>query len=405
MKKSQLYLILIFTLIACNNNDSSTSLEENAEKTYQLKDEKVDTNDSLHNDNTSAEKREEGISEEEIKSYFADKNNIELALKNCLKNTQSSKDALKCITEATKVLDIELNKRFQARLSGQVDEEFGEPKVVDEVRKSMEAWLKFRKQELYFISHHLFVKDGKIQYSLLAERTIEITKFKSPKGNSNPKYKDKEVFEWCKDYSNYGMRKCAQETSKYYDKILNDKYQAILNQLDKKGKESLKKTQLAWIKYDRAESGIYSKIQELFKGSMYPTMSMQNGTRIVRQRAKELDYYYSLLNKDKTYSTFPKPDAAFFIGLDSSDVDGILKKYMEHYKIRNTYTDNYDGSNIFELKGYRLDEVKSVLKMLITVDDDLENGWNDSGYDYLGMCNLEVYERKNIIFIDYGCSC
>jgi len=111
--------------------------------------------------------------------------------------------------------------------------------------------------------------------------------------------------------------------------------------------------------------------------------------------------------------TLPTPDASFFVGLDSSDVEAILEKYLNYYKIENDYIDNLDGSEQFQLKNYNLKEVKRVLRTLLpkkSKNGD-EDGWyydayeNRSYYLYQGMCNLEIDERKNTIIIDYGCSC
>ena len=273
MKITHIYTLLFFTLVACNSLDNSTkNLEENSSNN--------------------------AILTKDLKSYFLRSNKVELALENCFKNNSSKADISKCIFEANKILDKGLNKRYQEILGGSADEEFSSPKIVEEVRNSLDTWFEFRKNELHFIVNYIFITKERAQHKLLAKRVAEITDFKNPQGNLNPKYKDIEVFDWCKDQSNYGMRKCAQETSKHYDKILNDRYQRIRAQLNGNGKTAFKKTQLAWIKYQKAESQIYSKMVELFEGSMYPTMALQNESRIIQQRAKELDYYYSYFVSD-----------------------------------------------------------------------------------------------------------
>ena len=107
-------------------------------------------------------------------------------------------------------------------------------------------------------------------------------------------------------------------------------------------------------------------------------------------------------------STLPTPDSTFFIDLDPSDVNAILHKYVDYYKIRSTYTDNIDGSYVIELKNYSFEEVSRVLRILLTKENDVHSdldGWEKGIYYYQGVCNLEILNGNNKIILYFGCSC
>ena len=233
-----------------------------------------------------------------------------------------------------------------------------------------------------------------------------------------------DIYKECcnKKHGDYGALSCAIDVSKEWNNEINKYYKGLMNVLDSNAQNDLKQAQEQWLTYRDLEYKFSESLHNM-DGTMYSRMRVQRNMEISRTRALELkSYYWTRTEEDepkdyesktgqietqqnKTDTILPTPDEAFFDGLDSSNVDAILEKYMEYYKIKNVYTDNVDGSYTYQLKGYPLEEVKSVLKMLLTVDDDLETGWNDGVYNYLGMCNLEIYVVKNTIIIDFGCSC
>ena len=256
MKFFTLFTIVSILFLSCGDNKSSESTKP--EQFPELKDENVNKN----------------MSSEDINDYFNGANNLGNALNSCLKNCLSEEDTISCITEATKRLNIKMNGEYLMILDGKGVDEFSLPEVINEVNKAQQAWLMFKEQELYLIYYH-FPDHAKLELG--------------------QKYEQKETLEWCNDYSNNGMLKCAIKTSEHYDSLLNDSYKRIRDQLDEKGKESLEKTQLAWIEYRKAETGIWNKISELHDGSMYRTRSAQNGAKIYLQRAMELDYFNNYL--------------------------------------------------------------------------------------------------------------
>jgi uncharacterized protein YecT (DUF1311 family) len=267
MKFITLFTIVSILFLSCGDGKSPESVKP-TNSSRQLKNEKVIEN----------------MSPEGINDYFNGADNLGNALNNCLKNCLSEQDTSSCITEATKRLNVKMNREYLMILDGKGEDEFSLPEVINEVNKAQQAWLRFKEQEMYLIYYH-FPDHVTLEQLELGQ-----------------KYEQKETFEWCNDYSNYGMLKCAIKTSEHYDSLLNDSYKRIRDQLDEKGKESLEKTQLAWIEYRKAETGIWNKISELHDGSMYPTRSAQNGAKIYLQRAMELNYYNILLSKENDTS-------------------------------------------------------------------------------------------------------
>jgi hypothetical protein len=86
---------------------------------------------------------------------------------------------------------------------------------------------------------------------------------------------------------------------------------------------------------------------------------------------------------------------------------------MTYYNIENKYTDNIDGSYTYELKNYKLEEVKRVFRILFPKETNTteEDGWyydehlNRSYYEYGGMCSLNILGEDNLVTVYFGCSC
>jgi uncharacterized protein YecT (DUF1311 family) len=373
---------------------------------------------------------------------------LDNALENSLKLCESEEDTSKIVDQASKRWELEMNKNYQKVLNGG-HEEFSSPDVIKELKKTQEAWLKFKAQELALITHYIYVKDNKNQAILLSTRKLEINKIRALQllliSNRSSKYaieelnkrfKEKETFKWCKDYSNYGMRKCATKTAEHYDKRLNSAYQDIRNQVDEKGMESIKSTQHAWINYQNAESAIWGKIQELNEGSMYPTLSMQRGMAVIRQRAIELESYMNLLEQNNG-AVLPTPDSLFYANGDGS-IDQYIKTYFKLIKaragsreaidnpeypdggfcefrteydrvvIKEEYgCDSYDFIQTYEFRNYSLKEVTRILKILLPkiateIEDD---GWHPEGFYTEDVCTLSILKKGNKIIVEYGCGC
>lgn len=380
---------------------------------------------------------------------------LDNALENNLRLCESEEDTNKIITQATKRWELEMNKSYQKVLNGG-HEEFSSPEVKKEIKKTQEAWLKFKAQEIALITDYIYVKDNKNQSTLLAKRKLGINKIRAlqlllianryskyAREELNKRFKEKETFEWCKDYSNVGMRKCATKSAEHYDKRLNSAYQDIRNQLNEKGKGSIKTTQLAWINYQKAEGLISSKISALNKGSMYPTASMHRAMVVIRQRAIELESYMNLLEQNND-AVLPTPDSLFYENLnrESNGGSGIINKYIKTYfkltkakagsreaidhpeypdggfcEFRTEYNrvtileeygcDSYDFIQTYEFSNYSLKEVTRILKILLPkiatgVDDD---GWHSEIYYTEEMCSLSIFKKDNKVIVEYGCGC
>ena len=87
---------------------------------------------------------------------------LDNALENSLKLCESEEDTSKIVDQASKRWELEMNKNYQKVLNGG-HEEFSSPDVIKELKKTQEAWLKFKAQELALITHYIYVKDNKNQ--------------------------------------------------------------------------------------------------------------------------------------------------------------------------------------------------------------------------------------------------
>lgn len=107
------------------------------------------------------------------------------------------------------------------------------------------------------------------------------------------------AYEACmeKNSSTAGMRECAEQAEKAWDKEMNRVYEKLRARLDEKGKSALKAAQLKWIAYRDEE---YKQLDSLYsglQGTMYIPMHAYARTHIVRERTLQLTGYLELLDE------------------------------------------------------------------------------------------------------------
>lgn len=93
-----------------------------------------------------------------------------------------------------------------------------------------------------------------------------------------------------------GMTRCADAAYDRWDKELNRVYKELTSKLDEEGKNNLKQSQLAWIKYRDLEFKNIDMIYKNLQGTMYIPMRVNNRIGIVKNRVIELSGYLSLMN-------------------------------------------------------------------------------------------------------------
>ena len=79
------------------------------------------------------------------------------------------------------------------------------------------------------------------------------------------------------------------------DRVLNETYKAVMDQVDEDSRTLLKSAQKAWIAYRDAEAKFQADL-EARGGSMYPLSLMAYKTTLTQQRTSELEQL--LENKD-----------------------------------------------------------------------------------------------------------
>ena len=324
---------------------------------------------------------------------------------NANKRTSSEEDTSNYITELAQRLNAKMNVKFITTLDGRGFEEFSPPEVIEEVKKAQEAWLKFKEQELHLIHNH---------FPDHALDTLELDKV----------YERKRTFEWCKDLSNYGMRRCALTSIDYYNSLLNTRYKSIRNQLDEKGKERLDNTKLAWIAYQKTEHSIWRKISELHQGSMYPTRSMQNGERVIRQRTMELDHYNTFLSKRNNSSNNDSlvllPEWKRILALSIPDTGDYIDFHVLLNAIGILKTGKYQGDSLviglFEDPAKGANDIYCYLRFIkygnsliylpkmsdplvhgINLSTDLKLWFHDLFLDVDQYYSIPGFEHKNLI--------
>ncbi|WP_264523286.1 MULTISPECIES: lysozyme inhibitor LprI family protein [unclassified Flavobacterium] len=99
------------------------------------------------------------------------------------------------------------------------------------------------------------------------------------------------------DISNADMCNCTIQARESWDKELNKYYNLLKAKLPKEAFDSLKESQLQWLKYRDKEYAFISKFYfEVQQGTMWYTVAENRKKEIVKTRAIELQQYYKMLD-------------------------------------------------------------------------------------------------------------
>jgi len=104
--------------------------------------------------------------------------------------------------------------------------------------------------------------------------------------------------------STSGMQKCAIIATEQWDVELNRVYNALMEKLDKEGKEKLKTAQTLWTKHRDAEfeaiNSIYAAVeQEMGGGTLWKLTPLIGKVEVVKNRVLELTQYLNDFSPEK----------------------------------------------------------------------------------------------------------
>lgn len=94
-----------------------------------------------------------------------------------------------------------------------------------------------------------------------------------------------------KDPSTGGQDACIEQAEKMWDKELNKDYAKLMEALQPKERELLKKSQLLWIKQRDSERELIEGIFSHVRGTMYAPWKAYDSMALVRDRVLQLRRY------------------------------------------------------------------------------------------------------------------
>lgn len=98
--------------------------------------------------------------------------------------------------------------------------------------------------------------------------------------------------------STAGQTGCEGEAARSYDRRMNAAYAALMRTLPLQAGRQLRQSQRAWIAYRDAEMQARAAIYATRQGTMYVPMQAAAATRVVRDRALELEATLRILRID-----------------------------------------------------------------------------------------------------------
>lgn len=90
--------------------------------------------------------------------------------------------------------------------------------------------------------------------------------------------------------STIATESCYEAATKSWDKMLNEEYHLLMTdtELNKEFKDSLKKSQLVWVKYKDLYTDAIKKFYSNEQGSIWGLVYIENVTNITKDKALEL---------------------------------------------------------------------------------------------------------------------
>jgi uncharacterized protein YecT (DUF1311 family) len=100
-----------------------------------------------------------------------------------------------------------------------------------------------------------------------------------------------------KNGSTAGMVECTDKAYAAWDKELNRIYGELMRSVKPSQKESLRLSQLEWIKYRDLDFKLIDSVYDTMQGTMYIPMRIDARMEIVKKRALELKGYLDLVTE------------------------------------------------------------------------------------------------------------
>ena len=91
------------------------------------------------------------------------------------------------------------------------------------------------------------------------------------------------------DASTAGQTSCEEQAASAYDRRMNTSYAALLKVLPQEAAHALRLSQRAWIAFRDADARANAALYATRKGTMYVSMQAASATRVVRDRALQLE--------------------------------------------------------------------------------------------------------------------
>jgi uncharacterized protein YecT (DUF1311 family) len=178
------------------------------------------------------------------------------------------------------------------------------------LKKAQKAWLIYQKAEEEFIGLAFVAKVGdvwKVKSNILEIRTYELGLSKSGSSGDYDQfinnqfkayYGEDTFFENCEghDGSSFGISLCAEKTTAYYQKKLNNNYNRLTKILSKEAQQKLKIAQQKWIQFKKVEVSIYDSVMmDMGGGNVYGVYATKLEAALIKRRSLDLSKYVDLL--------------------------------------------------------------------------------------------------------------
>lgn len=104
-------------------------------------------------------------------------------------------------------------------------------------------------------------------------------------------------FDECSEtnWSTAGIIECEQIARQEWDAEMNKYYKLLMGILNEEGREQLKQSQLAWLKYRDLEMDLRSHSISYLPGTMHIVIASGAITDVVKRRALDLKIHYDIM--------------------------------------------------------------------------------------------------------------